>query len=147
MIYFLAWRLLLHSGEFEFVVGALGPVLMLPYYVELIMTQSVLVDLAIAASLTLNLVVGVHLFRSKRKESTRWIAADGFGVPALLENSPFPDNWVPATEESANPLIEAEVYFNYGRRDDAEAVLASGLREGLISSVEVACLRARLAVK
>ena len=111
------------------------------------MTQSILVDFAIAASVSLNLVVGVHLFRSKRKQTTRWIAADGFGVPALLENAPFPDNWVPATEESPKPLLEAEVYFTYGRRDDAEAVLASGLRDGLISSVEVACLRARLAVK
>lgn len=147
MIYFLAWRLLIDSGGFEFVYGVLGPDLRLPYFVELIMTQSVLVDFAIAASVSLNLVVGVHLFRSKRKQTTRWIAADGLGVPALLENSPFPDNWVPVTEELPKPLLEAEVYFTYGRRDDAEAVLASGLREGLISSVEVACLRARLAVK
>ena len=47
-------------------------------------------------------------------------------------------------DEVLCPLIEAEVYFVYGRKKDAEAVLASALREGRITPNEVSRLRDKL---
>lgn len=43
-----------------------------------------------------------------------------------------------ALEEEISPLVEAEVYLIYGRRPDAEKVLADGVRTGRISTAEVA---------
>lgn len=147
MAYRLAWRLLIDFDGFASVYGAFEPELTQQCLVELIMTQSYLLILAIAASLGLNLLAGVHLLRSKRNESNRQNTPDGFRTPALPEHSSFPDNWVPTSDEPFSPLVEAEVYFAYGRRDDAEAALASGLRDGLISADEIERLRARLSIK
>lgn len=41
-----------------------------------------------------------------------------------------------AMEEEICPLVEAEVYLIYGRRPDAEKVLADGVRTGRISSAQ-----------
>lgn len=43
-----------------------------------------------------------------------------------------------AMEEEICPLVEAEVYLIYGRRPDAEKVLADGVRTGRISAAEAA---------
>jgi len=40
--------------------------------------------------------------------------------------------------DDIDPLTEAEIYVIYGRRDDAQKVLESGLRRGRISAEEVA---------
>lgn len=40
-------------------------------------------------------------------------------------------------EEEICPLVEAEVYLIYGRKADAEKVLAQGVRTGRISTDEV----------
>ena len=143
----MAWQLLIDFDGYASVYGAFEPESTLQCLVELIMTQSYLLILAIAASLGLNLLAGVHLLRSKRNESNRRITPGSFRTPALPEHSFLPDNWVSTSNEPFSPLVEAEVYFAYGRRDDAEAVLASGLRDGLISADEIDRLRARLAVK
>lgn len=42
-----------------------------------------------------------------------------------------------AMEEEICPLVEAEVYLIYGRRHDAEKVLAEGVQAGRISTAEV----------
>ncbi|MGB4063078.1 MAG: hypothetical protein WBK19_04570 [Azonexus sp.] len=43
-----------------------------------------------------------------------------------------------AMEEEICPLVEAEVYLIYGRKADAEKVLAQGVRIGRITTGEVA---------
>ncbi|MFH1659636.1 MAG: hypothetical protein FD131_276 [Rhodocyclaceae bacterium] len=43
-----------------------------------------------------------------------------------------------AMEEEICPLVEAEVYLIYGRKADAEKVLAQGVRTGRITTREVA---------
>jgi hypothetical protein len=43
-----------------------------------------------------------------------------------------------AMEEEICPLVEAEVYLIYGRKADAEKVLADGVKNGRIATDEVA---------
>ncbi|UCV21108.1 hypothetical protein [Ferribacterium limneticum] len=43
-----------------------------------------------------------------------------------------------AMEEEISPLVEAEVYLIYGRKADAEKVLADGVKIGRITANEVA---------
>lgn len=43
-----------------------------------------------------------------------------------------------AMEEEISPLVEAEVYLIYGRKADAEKVLADGVKTGRITANEVA---------
>ena len=41
-------------------------------------------------------------------------------------------------EEEISPLVEAEIYVIYGRKADAEKVLADGIKKGRITTNEVA---------
>ena len=42
-----------------------------------------------------------------------------------------------AMEEEISPLVEAEIYVIYGRKADAEKVLAGGVKTGRITANEV----------
>lgn len=43
-----------------------------------------------------------------------------------------------AMEEEISPLVEAEIYVIYGRKGDAEKVLADGVKTGRITADEAA---------
>ena len=111
------------------------------------MTQSVLLVFAISVSLSLNLVAGVLLFRLKRNDSAQTAALEGQKSYPVPKSSLLLDSEALMVEETPSPLVEAEIYFVYGRRDDAEAVLASALRQGQISPDEVIRLRDKMAAK
>lgn len=108
------------------------------------MSQNVLFVFAIAASVSLNLVAGFQFLKSKRSRSKPLAAAEPQCLPARHEASLFPEGAAVTVDEVLCPLIEAEVYFVYGRRNDAEAVLASALREGRITPDDVRRLRGKL---
>ena len=109
------------------------------------MTQSVLLVFAISLSLSLNLVAGFLLLRSRRSDSARTAAVEVKPLFPVPKNVVFLDSPAVMVEETPSPLVEAEIYFVYGRRDDAEAVLASGLRRGRISPDEASRLRDKMA--
>uniref|UniRef100_Q47D64 Transmembrane protein n=1 Tax=Dechloromonas aromatica (strain RCB) TaxID=159087 RepID=Q47D64_DECAR len=129
-----------HVAWFEWILALLLPA-------GLIMTQSVLLVFAISVSLSLNLVAGVLLFRSKRNDSAQTAALEGQKSVSVPKSSLLLDSEALMVEETPSPLVEAEIYFVYGRRDDAEAVLASALRQGQISPDEVIRLRDKMAAK
>lgn len=108
------------------------------------MSQNVFFVFAVAASVSLNLVAGFQYLKSKKNRNNGFAAAEPQRLPARHEASLFPENAAVSVDEVLCPLIEAEVYFVYGRRHDAEAVLASGLREGRITPDDVSRLREKL---
>ena len=55
----------------------------------------------------------------------------------VMENFSQPDqSELLAMEEEVSPLIEAEIYVIYGRKADAEKVLADGVKKGRITADE-----------
>lgn len=111
------------------------------------MSQNVLFVFAVAASVSLNLLAGFQYLKAKRNRSKPLAAAEPLPLPARPEAPLFPEGAAVTVDEVLCPLIEAEVFFAYGRRNDAEAVLASGLREGRISPDDVRRFRAKLNVE
>ena len=108
------------------------------------MSQNVFFVFAVTASVGLNLLAGYQYLKSKKSRNNRFAAAELQRLPVRHESSLFPEDAALKVDEVLSPLIEAEVYFVYGRRHDAEAVLASGLRAGRITPDDVSRLREKL---
>jgi len=108
------------------------------------MSQNVFFVFAIAASVSLNLFAGFQFLKAKKSRNSRVAAVEPQRLPARHEASLFPEDAAVSVDEVLCPLIEAEVYFIYGRRHDAEAVLVSGLRSGRITPEDVSRLREKL---
>ncbi len=104
------------------------------------MTSNALFSFAIAASVGLNFLAGIQLLKLRRQQSDFPIypaeasAAMPFEIPP---GEPFPAVDAVTVNESLSPLMEAEIYWTYGRLDDAEFVLGEGLRSGRIDAEDI----------
>lgn len=93
--------------------------------------------LQLAVFLLLNLVIGLFFLRKRRlslKRNARRGLEQHFPMSCFSQvNHPVLEKYY----EEVNPLTEAEIYVIYGRKHEAQKVLDSGVREGLISTEQV----------
>lgn len=104
------------------------------------MTSTSLFSFAIAASVSFNFLVGFQLLKQRRSNvEPAWRNdLESMGkLPNVGPASIFPEAAALDVDESLSPLQEAEVYWAYGRLDDAEFVLSEGLRTGRINAADI----------
>lgn len=103
------------------------------------MTSNALFSFAIAASVGLNFLAGFQLLKQRRSHARHALRSDHEAMGRLPAEplSLFPEAAALDVDESLSPLQEAEVYWTYGRRDDAEFVLSEGLRTGRINAGDI----------
>lgn len=90
----------------------------------------------------LNFAAGYAYFK-KRKVLTGGSRANGhydanghYEIPlSIFSNANHPE--LLKYQEEVNPLTEAEIYVIYGRKQEAQEVLDSGLLEGLITPEDI----------
>jgi hypothetical protein len=94
----------------------------------------------IAARVGRSLAAGL-LFLRKNKTTPTASVADDLWLSATMSAFTEIESTEPTEaepEEDVNPLVEAEIYVIFGRKDDAEKVLKSALQAGRINADEVA---------
>jgi hypothetical protein len=84
----------------------------------------------------LNFAAGYAYFK-KRKLLARGRSANAhYDIPlSIFSNADHPE--LLKYQEDVNPLTEAEIYVIYGRKQEAQEVLDSGLLEGLITPEDI----------
>jgi hypothetical protein len=93
----------------------------------------------IAARVGRSLAAGLLFLRKNKTTSTTRVADDlwlSTATSAFAEIESTQRTEV-EPEEDVNPLVEAEIYVIFGRKNDAENVLKSALQAGRINADEV----------